>query len=348
MSDRNSTLAAIVVCGEPATFSTWLKSTFLELAKHKGVRIVLVPWSVHDKTIRLLAPQSIEICEPSQDTTLEANRNAALNYLQSDKPALVAFLDEDTFINPSWVDAMISAADTNQDIDAFASVVFTEGWNEMQGQGHVFVRGAPRDRGYRGKDLKRPILCPCGNSAVVRWKALQRIWEVDNQAWDPLFNQDQTCFDFGLKLVLTGARTMVVPGAVAQHRGYLFSKGAAWQRKHGCSKVEQQLTARYLLYKKFLTEELEKAALAALNSRLGDWQERGYPGFQECVKGNKVNRINEKAWKHANDLAIQITCTTWKYKMAEFEKARKLLDLTDEEAGPPNMALQRTRASRAA
>ena len=330
MSSKRSTLSVIVACGKPDIFSTWLKSTFLELARHKFVRILIVPYGGHEKAIRRLAPKSIKICNPRQgDTTLEANRNVALDYLRDDKTDLIAFLDDDTFVNPSWVDAMIASANTHQDIDAFASVVFTDGWREMQSQGHVFVRGAPRDRGYRGKDLKRPILCPCGNSAVARWKALERIWVVDDHAWDPLFNQDQTCFDFGLKLVLTGSRTMVVPGAVAQHRGYLF-RDVVWWRENGYSKVVRQLTSRYLLYKKFFTEDLEKAAINALNLRRECWRERGYPGFRDCVKGEDVDKAMKQAGDCANERANRITGTAWKSKMAEFENAKSLLDLNPE------------------
>ncbi len=333
MSDKKTTLAAIVVSGDPATFSTWLRSTFLELARHANVRIVLVPFGAYNKAVRHLAPQSIEICEPSsKDTTLEANRNTALEYLRAkraDKADLVAFLDDDTFVNPAWVDAMTDVSDTNRNIDAFASVVFTEGWSEMQGQGHVFIEGAPRDRGYRGKCLKQPILCPCGNSAVIRWTALERIWRVDRQAWDPLFKQAQTCFDFGLKLYLTNTRTMVVPGAVTQHRGYL-TWDAAKKKENGCAKAERQLTSRYLLYKKFLPKDLEQKVLAHLEQKLGKWQKNGYPGFEECVIGEKVKAINKKAKNCADDLAREIKCETWKSSMKDLEKteALKILGLT--------------------
>lgn len=335
MSSGKHKLAAIIVCGDPIVLSIWLKTTFLELARNENVRIIIVPWGDQCKAIFTSIPKSIEVCEPSKDTTLESNRNEALKRLRGNPPELVAFLDDDTFLNPSWVDAMIASVETHKDTDAFASVVFSEGWSEMQGQGHVFIKGGPRDRGYRGKNLDRPVLCPCGNSAVVRWQALERIWQVDDQAWDPVFNQDQTCFDFGLKLFLTGTRTFVVPGAVSRHRGYL-SKDASWRKKHGKRKVTRQLAARYLLYKKFLPDALLNAAVAAVESRLPKWREEGYPGFEEAVIGETVDQINSEAQKRADELATRIKCHTWPSITANFKSAWELFDLTNDEAMPPN------------
>lgn len=316
----------------------WLKSSFLILRKHKHLRFVIVPWGRHSKNIRNNLPQEFHICEPSQDTTLESNRNKALKYLSANPPKLVAFLDDDTFLAPSWGDAMIAAAQTNADIDAFASVVFSEGWSEMQGQGHVFVRGGPRDRGYHGRELTRPVLCPCGNSAVIRWQALKRIWDVGDQVWDPLFNQDQTCFDFGLKLILTNTRTMVVPGAVAQHRGYLSPK-IGFNKEDRRNKVIRQLTSRYLLYKKFLPDELHKAAVTALNLRLPKWRSQGYPGFNELVKGDEVDILNECAKNKADAFANSIECRKWSTMMSKLKCSWELLDLKNEGTTTSNNSL---------
>jgi len=291
------------------------------------IRIVLIPWGNKAEKIKEMTPKRIEVFPSSSCKTLEGNRNKALSKLrESDKPDYVVFLDDDTFLNPSWIDSMKAESALKKGYNAFASVVFEEGWGKMQGQGHVFVNGAPRDRGFNGNNLKRKVLCPCGNSALIRWEALEKIWEEGDEVWDPLFKQDQTCFDFGLKLVLTGSKTIIVPGAVAQHRGYLC-KDENWYKANSYKKVQSQLVSRYLLYKKFLPKDLEDAAVNAVNQRIRKWIDKGYPGFEKWIKGNIVRQIVEEARNCAEEKALNIKCTKWKNLMSSRKDAWNFLDL---------------------
>jgi len=330
LSSSKKEIAVIVASGCEYTFATWMRTSFHELCKYDPVRIYVVPWGDEAKAITKLSEnvKKISIINPHpQDNTLEGHRNIVLTRLRSGTPPdCVVFLDDDTYLNPSWTVSMLHAVNAGKEYNAFASLVFSEGMNCAQSAGHIFVKGGPRDRGYRGKDLERDILCPCGNSAVIRWCALENIWAIDDIVWDPLFKGNQTCFDFGLKLTLTGSKTLLVHWATAQHRGYLC-RGESWKRDNAERIVLNQLASRYLLYMKYLPQEIEMLAIIETEKRLNKWKKEGYPGFREYVKGETIVIINDKAKKLAKDNAINYKTFPWRKYFNDSAKAKEIFDL---------------------
>lgn len=316
--ERSGT-AVIVASRDSTLFSEWLKRSWQHLS---GARLVLVPYGPHKDSIRLLAPDGTIICPAGNDTSLEANRNEALKALRTKEIDFVAFMDDDTFVDQQWLDEMLKAAKASQETAAFASVVRTCGSSDIQACGHVLKRAAPHDV----LNSAQEPLCPCGNCAFVRWPAIKRIAERDSFTWDPRFNQWQTCFDFGLKLVLTGSRTKIVRKATAQHRGYKTWGDQLKNQKKDTAPVGQ-LTSRYLLYLKFAPAELRPAIENEMTGKVTRWRSRGYPGFEQWLSGNAIQTIIDCAKANAVKLWKERPNETWQQLMAECKDAKQMWGL---------------------
>jgi len=298
------------------------------LAAEGGVRILLVPWGKNSEAVIREFPPVVQVKRAQlENHTLEDNLNLALVSLLESPPDLVAFLDDDTYLRSNWARAMLQSAEEDKDAGAFASVVFSATSGKLQSQGHAFVNAAPRDRGFNGKGLTCPLLGPCSNSAVVRWSAIAGIRDVHPQVWDPLFNQRQTCFDFGLKLALTGVRSLIVEAAEADHEGYL-STGTEWPYMRAAEEVRLQLSRRYLLYAKFLSGRAYKCAVRALEDRIPRWRRDGYPHFHQVV-GDAVDEVHAAAVVEARRLMSSLLTSAWRTLMERRSDQFDLLGLGD-------------------
>ena len=298
----------MLASGSFRRFQKWLSCSWSHL---KGTRLILVPYGKESNSISEIAPSDAEVCQPGENTSLEANRNTALSYLDSSEhPKLVAFLDDDTFVGHEWLNEILSAVNGNHTTDAFASIVSSFNKNEIQSCGHFFNKAAPLEFLQKHGNP----LCPCGNCAVVRWSALQKIREVNPNYWDPRFKQWQTCFDFGLKLVLTNSTTLLVREATAQHQGFLTWNEEEKEKRKNTAPF-QQLRSRFLLYKKFLPENLETQVEEGMTRRANLWQQRGYPKFERHLKGVELNDIIVNAKRDADNLWRKQPDEIWKKLM---------------------------------
>ncbi|MFX0203377.1 MAG: glycosyltransferase family 2 protein [Candidatus Hodarchaeota archaeon] len=312
-----SVTAIVLVSSSRARFVEWLSYSWCSL---KGTRLILVPFGSECDDIRMKAPKEAEICHPTEDTSLEANRNTALAYLASlEHPEFVAFLDDDTFTDQGWLNAMLDAATANPTTAAFASKVRSFCTGTIQSCGHILEKAAPHDLGLKDGAIGTPM-CPCGNCAFVRWSAIQRIREVDSDCWDPRFQQWQTCFDFGLKLVLTGSTTDLVHEATAQHQGYMTWDEKEKEKRKNTAPI-RQLRSRFLLYRKFLPENLVEQVRAQMKEREERWQKTGYPGFKNLLKGSEISSVMESAWGDADTLWHCKPDKTWKNLMTKHPNA---------------------------
>lgn len=317
MRSRSLT-ATVLVSGNRERFNEWLSYSWRFL---EGTRLILVPFGNESEDIRADAPKEAEIRSPTEDTSLEANRNTALSYLaSSEHPEFIAFLDDDTFIDDGWLNAMLSAASANPATAAFASITRSFGTDKVQSCGHMLKGASPRD--LRPRDVARGLtpLCPCGNSAFVRWSAIQRIREVSADCWDPRFQQWQTCFDFGLKVVLTGGTTDLVPAATAQHQGYMIWDEREKEKRKDSAPLGQ-LRSRFLLYRKFMPASLTAEVEAQMKNREKRWQTEGYPDFEEMLKGDEISGLLDSARRDADTLWHRQPDDAWKNLMTKHPDA---------------------------
>jgi hypothetical protein len=315
MLNRES-IAVILASNNIKRFKSWLSNSWCHL---KGTRLMLVPFGPDSDDIITNAPMEANICIPAEDTTLEGNRNSALKHLRESKhPEFVAFLDDDTFVDTGWIEALLKASISNPSAAAFSSIVRSFGTDEYQSCGHIFRRSSPYDLCFKHISNINPI-CPCGNCAFILWSAFQKIWEVDANCWDPRFQQWQTCFDFGLKLILTGTNTVLVKNATAQHQGYMTWNDTDKEKKKDTVPLAQ-LRSRYLLYRKFLPEFLLEKVKMQMSKLEKKWSKNGYPGFKNQLIGPEMSIVMEKSQILAKELWIANPNEVWKNLMTKTSK----------------------------
>jgi GT2 family glycosyltransferase len=270
-------------------------------------KVVVVPWGNERENIkRIVKEQQIttEVVSSSGDNTLEGSRNNALRAIANDPPDWVAFIDDDTIIDPSWLCEMMRTGKALGNKFAFASLVrYVSKPNIVQSAGHILFEGRPLDCGY-GKPTSAICttyspLCPCGNSAFVPWEGIEKISCLDENVWDPRFEQWQACFDFGLKLRLVDVSCRFVRSALAKHEGLIErQKGVL-----GKEDVRKQLRSRILLYDKFYPVAERTEVIKVLEKRVYEkWKEAGYPNArslrgEEMVETFKSALAEEKKLK---------------------------------------------------
>jgi len=286
--------AAIVASSKPLVFENCLGN--LHNQSCPFARILIVPWGPDkDAIIRVAksyANTEIVPAHPSQG--IAANRNAAIEYLSNDATSHVVFIDDDLYLNNDWHLQMQKAC-RNDDFGVCYSsvVVFRENERIIQSCGHILKDYRPLDLGYRKiietiNNLQNPQF-PCANCAFVPWKAIEAIHKHENEIWDTHF-QRMTCFDFGMKLRFLKFDCKLVKMARGSHTGYLGDK-----TRVGTDHVRKELTARMLIYKKYLPRQKEEEALRALHEKLvSKWYSMGYPSAYS-IKGGKLISIYKDA-----------------------------------------------------
>lgn len=311
------TSAAIIASNNPERIGECLQYVAKQTVPFD--RIIIIAWSQDPQQKQEVISRAtctindIEIVEPSNDTRLESNRNKAITHLARNPMDSVAFLDDDTFLDEQWHEAMQRAARQGGDTVSHATLVrFKSNPTLVQSAGHILDNTKPLDLGYKQKvtgfsKTKKP-LCPCGNCAFVPWSAIEQIQKIDPEMWDPNFDKWQTCFDFGLKLRLCGYDCHLVPSARAIHEGYLDKSLRGQKLKE--KDVKNQLKSRLLLYDKFFPNDEHKEAMRILKKSVNRWSQNGYPHAEDHIRGDGLKCLFKCAQSEAKDL-LEITSDVW-------------------------------------
>ncbi len=291
--------------------------------------IIIVGWGkertqVFEKA-RSIIIDIIEI-EADKDTTLEANRNKAINYIINEKENIdrVAFIDDDTLIDKDWHKEMIKAAIRDGDKIAHSTLVkFFSNQEMIQSAGHIFKNYKPFDVAYKDSTpINIEPICPCGNSAFVPWNAIMDIKKIDDNVWDPSFDQWMTCFDFGLKLKLCGYNTKIANTASATHEGYLNNLYNG--KKLNELQVFKQIRSRFLLYRKFFPENEYNNAILVFKESYQTWINNGHPSFEYHIIGQRLECLINDAKMKAEEI-YKLKCNSiWKEKMKKMTKEEKM------------------------
>jgi GT2 family glycosyltransferase len=304
--------AAVIPSGNPVRIKDCLERLARQTVPFD--RIIVAVWGQNpeqEQQVISLATstlQNVEIVESEEDTRPESNLNNAIRHLSRNPTNRVAFLNDDTFLDERWHESMQYAAQRDGEKVSHASLVIFKSFpNLVQGAGHILIKAKPRDHEYK-KTISGPLdsqpLCPCGNSAFVPWGALEEILNRDSRVWEPDFIRWQSCFDFGLKLRLSGCGCRLVSSARAIHEGYLDKSLRGEKLK--AEEVKMQLRSRRLLYGKFFPEEERKEAVDILERSLERWAQSGYP-HAEDVSGDLVRSIYTMAKMEAKGLLEKVS-----------------------------------------
>lgn len=220
------------------------------------VTIIIVNWNSGEllaECLRRLEKQTIQptcvlvVDNASSDNSLTAigklaenvtvlRMNTNLGFAVGNNRALaecdtefVALLNPDAFPEPDWLERLLTAASTHQEVVAFGSRQLCHCDTEvLDGIGDIYHMSglAWRERyGMRQQTqdlVAREIFSPCAAAVLYRRKAL-----VDVGGFD----EDFFCYledvDLGFRLRLAGHKAMYVPDAVVHHVGSA-STGGPW------------------------------------------------------------------------------------------------------------------------
>ncbi|MCJ7458394.1 MAG: hypothetical protein MUP17_05325 [candidate division Zixibacteria bacterium] len=308
-------LAIIVASGKVELFQLWLGRSYSKLRSNSDIRVIFIPWGKSYKRLVTLAESNgMEILPLKQDGNAsnesnqkkdadsgnESNRNKALEFLSKSPPLYVGFLDDDTFVCDSWLSSMLNAIDSQMNCDVLISTV-RDSMTGKSYSGHVFSRGKPFVYVYRGIINNKLQPGPCANSAVVSWKAIERIYNLNGMKWhiwDSQFaNEPETCLDLSVKLVLVGARATVVPKAFVDHKDPSIP-----QREDSQKTALSRLTRRYLLYYKYLNEQALQIALQTIEIEKSEWRKNGIFVYTSNIKVDDIEKFAREAKEHAQIL----------------------------------------------
>lgn len=139
----------------------------------------------------------------------------------------IALVNPDTFLEPSWLNNMLSAAKNNPRYSFFAShLVRANNPSKIDGDGDAMhVSGLAWRKNYglaanQGAINPTEVFSPCAAAALYRRDVLEEVGG---------FDEDFFCYfediDLGFRLRLAGHRCLFVPDAVAYHVGYASTGG---------------------------------------------------------------------------------------------------------------------------
>jgi GT2 family glycosyltransferase len=139
----------------------------------------------------------------------------------------VGLLNPDAFVEPVWLERMLSAAKSNPDFDSFCCMlVNAKSPTLADGTGDAFHISGLVWRMTHGQPVaaavhrEREVFAPCAAAALYRRSIFHKAGN---------FDEDFFCYfedvDLGFRLRLSGYRCLFVPGAVAQHVGSGSSGG---------------------------------------------------------------------------------------------------------------------------
>lgn len=133
----------------------------------------------------------------------------------------IALLNPDAFVEPHWLEALLSASRGNPVFDVFGSkLVNAADLAVLDGAGDAYhVSGLVWRMGHGAPVLSFPehareVFSPCAGAALYRRSALLDV---------SVFDEDFFCYvedvDLGFRLRLAGYRCLYVPASVAHHVG---------------------------------------------------------------------------------------------------------------------------------
>lgn len=164
--------------------------------------------------------KSVRIIESQKNLGFAAANNLAIHSSSSDSK-WIAFLNPDAFPDSSWLEALLSKAESYPEYSMFGSRLMAFGQEEVvDGVGDVYHLSGLVWRDRHGMKLRsedgivRDIFSPCAAAAMFSKDALLAIGG---------FDEDYFCYiedvDLGFRMRLAGYRCLYVPDSVAYHMG---------------------------------------------------------------------------------------------------------------------------------
>jgi GT2 family glycosyltransferase len=169
---------------------------------------------------------SVRLLTQSENLGFARGNNLAIVAVAAESE-WIALLNTDAFVEPDWLQQLITAAKDNSSYSMFASRLLMEGnRNLLDGDGDVYhVSGMVWREGqgnhkYKAGQEPREVFSPCAAAAMYRADAFKSVCG---------FDEDFFCYiedvDLGYRLRLKGHRCLLVPSAVVYHIGSASAGG---------------------------------------------------------------------------------------------------------------------------
>lgn len=146
----------------------------------------------------------------------------------------VAFLNNDTRVDPGWLQALVAAVDLEAGVVCSAAKMLDwEGKEVDFVEGHLVFHGFARQTHWRepvgDEQLDRPVplLFACGGAMLVHRETFLALGGFDERFW--MFFED---VDFGWRLWLAGYQVRFAPAAVTYHRHHGSAEGMGEARRN--------------------------------------------------------------------------------------------------------------------
>lgn len=196
----------------------------LEQQSRRDFEVIVVDNSGLGRARKLMSDRcSARIIE----NTSNVGFGAAVNQgIQASQSRYVITLNDDAVACPSWITALIRAAEQHQDAGTLASQVRLQGTDLLDSAGMLICGDASSKQQGHGDSAQvyretREALFPSGSAALYRRTMLDEIGGFDDEFF--LYCEDT---DLGLRAVWAGWKCLYVPDAIVEHR-YSHSAGRA-------------------------------------------------------------------------------------------------------------------------
>lgn len=187
--------------------------------------IILVDNASSDASLDIVPRfPSVRLLAQSENLGFARGNNLAIDAAESE---WIVLLNPDAFVEPRWLEGLLSAAHDNPAFDVFGSkLVVAADPAVLDGAGDIYhVSGLVWRMGHGTpvssfSQQPREVFSPCAAAAMYRRKILVEVGG---------FDEDYFCYvedvDLGFRLRLAGYRCLFVPTSVAHHIGSATTGG---------------------------------------------------------------------------------------------------------------------------
>ncbi|MGZ5016550.1 MAG: glycosyltransferase family 2 protein [Methylobacter sp.] len=187
----------------------------------KPHEIILLDNASSDGSVQIAQQfPTVQLVLLNQNTGFARGNNLAIETASAESE-WIALLNPDAFAEPLWLEALLTAAESNPKFSIFGSkLVNAADPALMDGAGDAYhMSGLVWRMGHGmavsvATENKREVFSPCAAAALYRRSALSEVGG---------FDEDYFCYvedvDLGFRLRLAGYRCLYVPQSVAHHVG---------------------------------------------------------------------------------------------------------------------------------
>lgn len=212
-----------------------------------AMELILVDNASSDDSVDLIRTRfpEVQVTQNKANLGFAAGNNVGIRRAIECDSKYVALVNNDTRVAPEWLQALVLAAESHEDVALCGGKIVTWDGSLIEFSGTVFYKetsaGGYTDEPNVGQyDTLAPAGYACGASMLIRTGAIRDIG---------LFDEDFFCYhedvDLSLRAWIAGYRVLYVPQSVVYHRRGGSSEGSAFR---DCIGMRNALTTALKCY----------------------------------------------------------------------------------------------------